>query len=353
MQQSGDFAATLLEASASGLAGMASSLLLERHPELKAVWGDDARERWRKHLQQRLLELAAAIRAGEPGLFESRVQWTARAFIAREAPLESVMQGLDCLRDILAERLPEPGRDVVLSYLDQGAKGLASAALAEPSPLRGSAPSKRLALRYLATAMEGRMRAAEDLVLEAVDAGLDPRSAYLDVLLPAQVEIGRLWHDGEIGIAEERVLTGTTQRLLPQLARRLQPAAERGLTAITAAVRGNNHDIAMRVVSDLLEADGWRVVYLGADVPPEEVLRAVEYFDGRMVVLSAALTTQLGDLEETISLLRGLPDNAPRIIVGGLALDGAPDLWRRLGADAYCATIDGVLETAADLFPPD
>jgi methanogenic corrinoid protein MtbC1 len=351
MQQSAEFAATVLEASAPGFAGMASSLLLERHPEFKAVWGEDASSRWKTHLQQRLLELAAAIRVGEPALFVSRVQWTARAFLAREAPLESVVRSLGCLRDILAERLPEPGRDIALSYLDQGTKGVGLAATAESSVLRGSGPETRLALRYLAAGLDGRTRAAEDLVLEAVDSGLDPRAAYLEVLLPAQVEVGRLWHDGEIGIAEERVLTGTTQRILPQLARRLQPAAERWLTAITAAVRGNTHDIAMRVVSDLLEADGWRTVFLGPDVPPEEVQRAAEYFDGRLVVLSAALTTQLGDLEETINALRGMPDNGPRIIVGGLALDGAPDLWRRLGADAYSASIDGLLDTAADLFP--
>jgi len=333
MQQSAEFAATVLEASAPGFAGMASSLLLERHPEFKAVWGEDASSRWKTHLQQRLLELAAAIRVGEPALFVSRVQWTARAFLAREAPLESVVRSLGCLRDILAERLPEPGRDIALSYLDQGTKGVGLAATAESSVLRGSGPETRLALRYLAAGLDGRTRAAEDLVLEAVDSGLDPRAAYLEVLLPAQVEVGRLWHDGEIGIAEERVLTGTT------------------LTAITAAVRGNTHDIAMRVVSDLLEADGWRTVFLGPDVPPEEVQRAAEYFDGRLVVLSAALTTQLGDLEETINALRGMPDNGPRIIVGGLALDGAPDLWRRLGADAYSASIDGLLDTAADLFP--
>ena len=140
MQQSAEFAATLLEASAPGFAGMASSLLLERHPEFKAVWGEDASSRWKKHLQQRLLELAAAIRAAEPALFVSRVQWTARAFIAREAPLESVVQGLGCLRDILAERLPEPGRDIALSYLDQGAKGVGLAATAESSALRRFRP---------------------------------------------------------------------------------------------------------------------------------------------------------------------------------------------------------------------
>ncbi len=353
MNQPGEFPATILEASAPGLAGMASSLLLERHPELKSVWGSDARGQWKGHLQQRVLELAAALRAGEPGLFVSRVQWTARAFIAREAPLESVLHGLACLREVLAERLPEAGRALALAYLDQGTDGVGKAPDSGSVLLGRADPSSRLALRYLATGLEGQSRAAEDIVLGAVDDGLDVRAAYLEVLLPAQVEVGRLWHDGEIGIAEERVLTGTTQRLLPQLARRLEQSADRGMTAITAAVRGNTHDIAMRVVSDFLEADGWRVVFLGPDVPPEEVQRAVEYFDGRLVVLSASLTTQLGDLEETINVLRELPEHSPRILVGGLALDGAPDLWRRLGADAYLATIGGLTETAAGLFRED
>lgn len=352
-QQSGDFPASVLEASASGLAGMASGLLLERHPELRAAWGPDASAQWKSHLQQRLLELAAALRVGEPALFVARVQWTARAFLAREAPLEAVLQGLACLREVLAERLPETGRALVLSFLDDGREGVTAAANAAPTGLRATDSNKQLALHYLATALEGRSRAAEDLILEAVDSGLDVRSVYLDVLLPAQIEIGRLWHDGEIGIAEERVLTGTTQRLLPQLARRLEKSPDRGQIAIIAAVRGNTHDMAVRMVTDLLEADGWRTVFLGADVPAEEVRRAVEYFDGKLVVLSASLTTQLADLERTVNALHELPGHSLRIIIGGQALDGVPDLWRRIGADAYSGSIGEIPTLAAKQLEAD
>ena len=80
------FAAEILEASASAYAGFAAGLLLERHPEVGERFAPASMAHWKAHFSQRILELAAAVAAGEARLFVSRVEWAREGFRAREAP---------------------------------------------------------------------------------------------------------------------------------------------------------------------------------------------------------------------------------------------------------------------------
>ena len=74
------FAGDLLERSAAGYAGFAASLMLERDPGLRDRHGPDALAAWRSHLTQRVLELAAAVLAGEPRLVHRPGHLVAQGF---------------------------------------------------------------------------------------------------------------------------------------------------------------------------------------------------------------------------------------------------------------------------------
>jgi methanogenic corrinoid protein MtbC1 len=293
------------------------------------------------------MELAAALELAEPAIFVARVRWTEQAFLAREIPDYALPASLDVLRRILGQRLPDGAREPALACLDQALESLGKAADGDfGGGLDPAEPRQRLALEYLSAALAGDVRGARELVLKAVEQGLPAREACLAVLLPAQVEIGRMWHAGEIRIAEERVLTGVSVRLLTLLSERLERQPQRDLTVVAAAVVGNTHDIAVRVLTDLFEAAGWRALCLGADVPPEELRAAVDYFNADLVVLSAALVTQLKGLAASIEAVQSGRDQPPRIIVGGQAFAETPELWRRLGADGYVADIGNTVELA-------
>jgi methanogenic corrinoid protein MtbC1 len=107
---------------------------------------------------------------------------------------------------------------------------------------------------------------------------------------------------------------------------------------VAAAVTGNTHDIGLRAVADLFQIAGWRSLFLGANVPATEIARAANTFGVDLVVLNATLATQLKPLGEAIATIKS---EAPgrKVLVGGLAFDGLPELWRELGADAYAATV--------------
>ena len=344
MSQPGTFTAQILETSASAYAGFATSLLLERHPEVAERYSPGAMRTWKSTLTQRTLELAAALDAKEPRLFTSRVLWAERAFQARELEAQDLRTSLVCLREVLHEELPEVGRDAATTYLDQALDLLATETQAVDVQLDPTHPNQRLALQYMQAVLEGDGRRGIGLVVDAVADGLSFRDAYLSVLLAAQQEIGNLWHLGRVSIAEEHFVTATTERAMAVLAQQATRQPTHGKTVISAAVAGNTHGLAVRVLADFFEIAGWRSIGIGADVPAADLATATIYFEADLVMLSAALPTQLKTARQTIEAIRQLPDCKAKILVGGVAFAEAPELWRALGADGYAVSADTAVE---------
>jgi methanogenic corrinoid protein MtbC1 len=332
-----------LEFGAAGYAGYAAAALVEKDPALRQAFGAGAQSSWKTHLAQRLLELSASLTAAEPRLFVARVLWTRKAFHARNQDESAIRLSLEALRDVLVERLPEPARAGPLDYLDQALAALAAPdapALAADMALDPTRPTDKLALRYLQKVLEGDIAGAVKEVVGATRDGLEVRSAYIDVLLPAQREIGRLWHLGEVNAAEEHLVTATTQRTMAVLASSAQPAPANGKTAIVAAVATNAHDIGLRAVADLYQMAGWRTIFLGADVPMDDLPSILNYFQADLLLLGATISTQLPRVQQTIATIRAQGERPVKVIVGGAAFDEADEVWKKVGADGYASRVD-------------
>lgn len=91
-----------------------------------------------------------------------------------------------------------------------------------------------------------------------------------------------------------------------------------GNKIVVATVHGDIHDIGKNIVKVLLSNYGFDVIDLGKDVPEEEVLRAVQENDVKLVGLSALMTTTVPAMENTIKLLHESTD--AKIFVGGAVL---------------------------------
>jgi methanogenic corrinoid protein MtbC1 len=91
------------------------------------------------------------------------------------------------------------------------------------------------------------------------------------------------------------------------------------------------------IVIALLDADGFTLVDLGVNVPPEQIAETVEREHPDVLGLSCLLTSGYEALRETIGLVRGQSaawhPHLP-IVLGGAAVDAM--VKERLGADAWC-----------------
>ena len=343
MTQLNAMAAELLETSASGYAAAAASALLENET-IRARYEPGAMASWKSHLGQRLLELAAAVRVGEPKLFAARIAWQRKAFLARESDPGDLPASILSLKRVLAAELPENLTPIVDPYLEQAIATLEAELESEPSDLDPNDTAGALALKYLGACLEGDTRRAIGLVTDAASEGMPLARIYLEVLLPAEREIGRMWHGAEASVAEERVVSETTRRLMAILSYEKSASVQVGKTVLAAAVASNAHDLGIRAVADLFELAGWRVISLGANVPPADVASASKFFDADLVVLAATLTTQLKQLQATIDAIRAARGDTVKILVGGNVFSDAPELWMNLGADAHASEVNEAVE---------
>ena len=335
MSELDSVSAGLLRHSARALAGFAASTLFESRLELKNLNEPDAFRRWHNLLTQCVEELAASFEANRPRWFLEHVEWMQSLLAARGVPPELVQAALSGLQSVLADRLP-PGTAETASFAcEEAIRELTrNPTPSTPRPTDGS--TDRLAKQYLLSLLEGDRTTATRLVTAAVDDGASVATVCREVLFPSLREVGQMWHDGETNIAEEHFVTATTKAILSRLRDYLPGTEPRGKTLLAASVAGNRHDIGIHAIGEFFESDGWRVIVLGADVPIVDLVEAVAFYEVDLLALSASLRTQIAELKHTIEAVRQSERGSKvKILVGGYAFEGDPNLAVELGADGY------------------
>ena len=113
---------------------------------------------------------------------------------------------------------------------------------------------------------------------------------------------------------------------------------------------GELHEIGLRIITDLLEIEGWRTHFLGANVPPSAVVRMCVERTADVLLVSATIAPHIPAVADLIRQFRAQPAlSSAHVVVGGRAFASDPTLARRLGADAYGASADECLEIVESL----
>lgn len=335
MSGTGRFASRLISASAAGYAAAAANRLLEEHPETAARYGAAAFANWQQHLKLRLGELAAALLAEDAELLTAQVSWSAASFRAREVPAIDLRASLECLRETLAEELPEEAAELPLRYVEAALDALDAGD--DPSPAEESrSEATDVALAYLEAALSGDRRRAIDSVLSARAGGV-ALDVVLGALMIAQQRVGAMWHAHQVGVAQEHFVTETTRAAMAILVHGADVEAPNGKTVVVASAPGNPHDMGARLVAALFEIDGWRTVHVSEQTPGGDIVLGLAAFDADLLALSMTLPTQL---EATMSLVERVRADHPevKILLGGHAVIRHPQLAETIGADASGTT---------------
>jgi 5-methyltetrahydrofolate--homocysteine methyltransferase len=175
------------------------------------------------------------------------------------------------------------------------------------------------------------------LVPEALAAGADPLHLLNKGLLPAMDTVGQRFaaktmYMGEVLLAARAMHAGLAI-LRPLLASLDDPGRARRVVVV-GTVKGDLHDIGKNLVGIMLEAAGFTVVDLGANVSTEKFIQAVNDHRPAVVALSALLTTTMRQMRQTIAELRrvGVSDGV-KMIVGGAPV--TQEFADTIGADGY------------------
>jgi methanogenic corrinoid protein MtbC1 len=215
-----------------------------------------------------------------------------------------------------------------------------------------SAPDlSELRAKYLAAQLKGSRREALRLVVdEGLARGASVAELQRQVLQEAQREIGRLWQENEISIAQEHMATAISHAMLAHLYDLADRAPSRDRKVLVACVDGELHDFPARLVADALDLAGFETRYLGASVPLEGLAQLVLSEQPHLIALSVTMPFNVPALQTAVARLRVATGGNTPIAVGGGAFRWTDEIGRELGANITANSAEELVLAASELF---
>lgn len=143
------------------------------------------------------------------------------------------------------------------------------------------------------------------------------RTRLDEVYRPLLVRVGDDWEAGRATVAQEHFVSAFCREQLVAVLRSLDHGPTDGPVAVCAGLPGEGHELGLLSVASHLAMRGNRVVYLGADLPLDELVAWVRTHGADMVVQSAVNPPSS---EVVLAHLRGLRAGLPErtlLVVGG------------------------------------
>ena len=158
------------------------------------------------------------------------------------------------------------------------------------------------------------------------------QAAFLEkVLAPLLERTGESWFSGDLKIAHEHLASSVIRSLLGSMVLS-QKSDRRSPLLLTTTPSGQHHELGALIASVMATSLGWRSLYLGPDLPAEEIVSSVKQKQASAVALSVVYP---GDdprlVLELKKLRRLLPDNVS-LIAGGRASNALKPVLDEIGA---------------------
>jgi len=183
-----------------------------------------------------------------------------------------------------------------------------------------------------------REKDALELVKKLIEQGVD-LSTILDGIRKASDIIGRRFEEGRYFISD-LIMAGEILREITEILRPIivKEKPKKIGTVVIGTVQGDIHDIGKNIVVAVLEANGFEVIDLGVDVPPEKFVEAIRKHNPQVVGLSCLITEGIESMKKTIDAIKaaGLKEKVKIIIGGGRVDEGA---CKYVGADAWARDV--------------
>jgi len=203
---------------------------------------------------------------------------------------------------------------------------------------------KRLSNSYLDAIARGDQQLAYSLTDGALKDRISVTQLYIDVLAPAQIAIGEMWHIGKINVAEEHLATSITIATMERVRYELKPRVDLGVRVVLVVLEDERHSIGIRMLADFLLMDGWMVDVL---IDPTPVSDLIEFIRTRRIDLLALSFTMADTQSKTRVVTDTLREQglATKVLLGGRALDNGNKDLVALGVNGFAKdAVEGTKE---------
>jgi DNA-binding transcriptional MerR regulator len=186
--------------------------------------------------------------------------------------------------------------------------------------------------------------AAENLLAQAF-ARYPLETVCQEVLRQGLSEIGNLWYTGESSVQQEHFASALAIRRLNALLAAAPNPSRQG-KILTACPPGEDHIFSLLLVTLLLRLRGWDVVYLGANVPINQLDATIRISRPDLIISVAHQLFTAANLFEVAKYLQ--LENVP-LAFGGLIFNLLPDLRERIPGHFLGESLDDLVQSVEQL----
>ena len=176
---------------------------------------------------------------------------------------------------------------------------------------------------YAEALLSGTPRAAEMVIREAIEAGLDEAMIDDEVIRPALQLVGDLWADGHLSVGEEHLATSISMRIIVLQREAFRASRQRASQRILlAGAQGEQHVVGLQMAASLILSAGYDVRLMGADLPVGEIASAMRAHDPSVVGFTTASSLTSVRMPAAFEAVRSVSAEVG-ILVGGRGVDEA------------------------------
>ena len=134
-----------------------------------------------------------------------------------------------------------------------------------------------------------RIEQCERLLKRALLA-YEPLDYARDILLPALHQIGELWHDEKINIAQEHMFSSCVKRIVLTMVNNLHQPSKHNPSMLFATPSGEMHEFGILIGCLIAAAQQYTCYFVGADLPGLDIVDASRHLNPDIIVIGMVKT---------------------------------------------------------------
>lgn len=181
------------------------------------------------------------------------------------------------------------------------------------------------------TAVEQFDNAGLDNALARAAMDLSHPVLLTQVIMPMMQTIGQQWAEGTMRVKHEHMASATVRNFLGALIESYTPPPDAPAIIVTTP-KGQLHELGALAAGIVAASEGWRVLYLGPNLPADEIAASVKKMRAKAVALSMIWPDGNPDVDAEIQKLRKHLGVSVALIVGGRAAESHSATLNEVGA---------------------
>ena len=194
--------------------------------------------------------------------------------------------------------------------------------------------------QYLEHLFAGRRSQARELIFDAHDRGFGADKLLSLIIWPAMEQINKLYREHHISKLTEHLAMRINRMIAAQMQSVLNKIPKNGKRILIACGDSEQAELGGQIASDLFEAEGWSVWFIGSGVANDEIVKFANQNEPDLFMIYSSNPNELPAVRNLIRMFRelGICPEMQIMFCGGV-FNRAFGLHEEMKADLHAKNI--------------